>query len=199
MENKVKTFEDFWLLLIEHEIWYDQMKMRFHRKDLKGVANECFIFLLASDQRWDTQDYKDFRRCYQSFLSKAPDLIVKPQLQQTAIEEPKHSAPILTGDERQKKLSEWLESVKNVEQQASLVPKLTYKQIADEGDWLPKKNGVVPSTSIEYFINSEIHNEYIRHNYDIITGEKNLDWKSEPDWVRDNQKEINEWLSNMKS
>ena len=94
------TFEQFWTKLIEHEIWYDQMKMRFNRKDLKGVANNCFIFLIASEQRWLAQDYQDFRKCYQSFLMKSPDQLIKPQLQQVEVKEVTHSEPILTGEEK---------------------------------------------------------------------------------------------------
>lgn len=193
-----KTFEQFWLRLIEHEIWYDQMKMRFHRKDLKGIANDCYIFLLASQQRWENQDYQDFRKCYQAFLSKAPDQIARPQLQQTATEEQTtHNMPIVTGEERDKYIQQWLESVKSVEQKAGLVPKLTYKQMADEGDWLPPKEKPYPSTNIDYLIQSEIHIQYCLNNYDAVTGKPNINWKNEDEWIRDNQKEINEWLNNL--
>lgn len=131
------NFESFWDKLVENEIWFDQMKMRYFRKDLRGVANECFIFLLASEQRWKSQDYQDFRRCFQSFLNKAPDMVVRPQLQQ--VEEKKQEPEIeISEEEKKRRYQEWYDAVTKVENNFK-VPKLTKKQIAEEGDWLPKK------------------------------------------------------------
>ena len=191
------TFEEFWKKLIEHEIWYDQMKMRFFRKDLKGVANDCFIFLLASDQRWQAQDYQDFRKCYQSFLSKSPDKVSAPQLQQTEVVEVKQTEPILTGEERDKKIAEWLESVKAVKM-ANPVPKLSRKQIAEEGDWLPKKGPTHPSTSEGELKKAFFHQLYIKHNFDPRTAEKITGWVDESKWIEDNEVELMElWTEEL--
>src|SRR6187549_984549 len=116
------SFEDFWLKLQENEPWFDMTKMRFCRKDLKSVANDCYIFLLASEQRWAAQDYQDFRKCYQSFLSNAKDKQVAPTLQQEEKKEPEHQEPIVTGEQRDKYIKEWLEMVKQGEIRSS-VPK----------------------------------------------------------------------------
>ncbi len=184
-------FETFWTKLVEHDIWYDQMKMRFCRKDLKGVANECFIFLLASEQRWATQDYQDFRRCFQSFLQKAPDMAVRPQLQQEEVKDTKPQKPPLTGEERMKWIKLWEAEVKK-STMVNGVTKLTHKQIADEGDWLPKKPAPYPKTN-EFAIQQRVfHAAYIEANFDPQSGAKLLTWKEEEIWLKENEFELME-------
>lgn len=185
------TFEQFWDKLVEHEIWYDQMKMRFYRKNLKQVANDCYLFLLASEQRWLTQDYQDFRRCYQSFLSKAPDEIVRPQLQQVDTEPKKQSAPPLTGEERLAWIKKWESEVKK-SQMVNGVTKLTHKQIADEGDWLPKKPAPYPSTNENAIRERVFHTAYIESNYDPVSGNKLLCWKDEETWIHEHEFDLME-------
>lgn len=175
------TFEEFWNKLIEHEIWFDQIKMRFLRKDLKGVANQCFIFLLASEQRWLAQDYQDFRKCYQSFLMKSPDIQVRPQLQQDEKKEEVSSEPIVTGEKRDQYINQWLQSVKEMKV-VSAVPKLSHKEIADEGDWLPKKPAPYPMCNAAEVVKMELHLAYIKQNYDARTGEKLACWMPEGEW-----------------
>ena len=194
------TFEQFYAKLIEHEIWYDQMKMRFFLKDLKGVANDCFIFLLASEQRWNAQDYQDFRKCYQNFLSKSPDMVVKPQLQQVEVKEEKQGEPPLTGEERDKRIAEWLAAVK-AQRLTNPVPKLSRKQIAEEGDWLPKKAANYPKASEGELKRSFIHQLYIKHNYDTTTRtiETLPGWKEEKEWITENEFELHEmWQEELK-
>lgn len=185
------SFEQFWNKLVEHEIWYDQMKMRFYRKNLKQAANDCYLFLLASEQRWIAQDYQDFRRCYQSFLSKAPDEVVRPQLQQTETEPLKKSEPPLTGEARMKWIKEW-EKVVRESKMVNGVTKLTHKQIADEGDWLPKKPAPYPKTNENAIRERVFHAAYIESNYDPQSGHKLLTWKDEETWVQEHEFELME-------
>lgn len=196
---KSNNFEEFYAKLIDHEIWYDQMKMRFYRKDLKDVANQCFIFLLASEQRWAAQDYQDFRKCYQSFLSKAPDKIVKPQLQQDEVKEQTTNEPILEGEARDKAIAKWLEAVKS-QKMINPIPKLSRKQIAEEGDWIPKKQAPHPSSSVGELKKYFIHQLYIKHNYDLRTADKLPQWIEENKWIEDNEFELTEmWQEELKN
>jgi hypothetical protein len=174
-------FEEFWNKLVEHEIWFDQMKMRFNRKDLKTVARDCYLFLLASEQRWISQDYQDFRKCYQSFLMKSPDLVVRPQLQQVEQKKDEPQEPIVTGEKRDEYINQWLQSVKEMKVVSS-VPKLTHKEISDEGDWLPKKPAPYPMCSEAEVIKIDLHIAYIKQNYDARTGEKLACWMPESEW-----------------
>ena len=195
------TFEQFYTELQKNEPWFDQMKLRYFRKDLKDVANQCYIFLLASEQRWSEQDYQDFRKCYQNFLQKAPDKITAPSLQQEEVKVVTHSEPILTGEERDKRIAEWLAAVKS-QRLTNPVPKLSRKQIAEEGDWLPKKQQPHPSSSIGELKRYFIHQMYIRHNYDsTMTTVQKLDgWKEEKEWIEENEFELNElWQEELKT
>lgn len=198
MDKPVKTFEDYWEIVTSNDIWYDRIKIQYARKSIKRIAEEAFIDLLTQPARIKAADPSDFQKHLSKFLMYAKDEITKPQLQQITIEDkPKHSEPILTGEARQKYIKQWLEAVKNVDQKASLVPRLTHKQMADEGDWLPPKDKPWPSTSPEYLIQSEIHDQYGRENYNPITGKPNINWKPEQQWMKDNEKEIKEWLNNL--
>jgi len=191
------TFEQFYTELQKNEPWFDQMKLRYFRKDLKDVANQCYIFLLASEQRWNAQDYQDFRKCYQSFLSNAKDRVTAPSLQQEEVKLVTHSEPILTGEERDKKIAEWLESVKAVKM-ANPVPKLSRKQIAEEGDWLPKKGPTHPSTSEGELKKAFFHQYYIKHNFDPRTADKVTGWVEETRWIEDNEVELMElWTEEL--
>jgi hypothetical protein len=183
------SFEDFWNKLVENDLWFDQTKMRFCRKDLRGVANECFIFLLASEQRWALQDYQDFRRCYQSFLMKSKDIEHRPQLQQVETRPEKKGEPPLTGDARMKWIKEW-EKVVRSGQMNSCAVKLTYKEIADEGDWLPKKPAPYPSTNEFEVKKRYFHQIYVMSNYEAHTGDKLKTWKPEGEWLTDNEFEL---------
>lgn len=180
------SFEDFWNELTSHELWFEQMKMRFYQKDLKGTANDCYIFLLASEARWKAQDYQDFRRCYQQFLTRAKDVPVKPQLQQTAeVKKEEPQEPILTGEHREARIKEWLELVREIPAMTSSIPKLTYKEIADEGDWLPKKPAPYPSAPVALLIEEELKIEYARECTDIYTGRIKPGMPTFEDWLKD--------------
>jgi hypothetical protein len=178
------SFEQFWDKLVEHEVWYDQMKMRFFRKDMKEAAKDTYIFLLASENRWACQDYQDFRKCYHNFLKNAKDKPQGPVLQQEEKkEEVKQSEPILTGEARKAKIKEWLETIKTMPAMTSSVPKLSYQEIADEGDWLPKKPAPYPSTSESEVRKQLLHIEYLKQNYDPRTQEKLPNWIPENEWL----------------
>ncbi len=191
------TFEQFYTELQKNEPWFDQMKLRYFRKDLKDVANQCYIFLLASEQRWKAQDYQDFRKCYQSFLSKSPDKVSAPVLQQEEVKEVKHSEPILTGEERDRRIAEWLAAVK-AQRLTNPIPKLTRKQIIEEGDWLPKKQAPHPSTSEGELKKAFFHQLYIKHNFDPRTADKVTGWVDENKWCEDNEVELMElWTEEL--
>lgn len=180
---EVKTFEQFYEKLTAHEIWFDQIKMRFYRRNLQDVARECYLFLLASGNRWAAQDYEDFRRCYLNFLKNAKDQQQGPQLQQSEPKKEESKEPIVTGEARKKYIDQWLESVSKAESFQSGAFKLTHKQIADEGGWLPKKPAPYPSCSLSEVRARLLHLEYIKLNYDPRTKEPAIDWIEEEDWL----------------
>lgn len=177
------SFEEFYEKLTAHEIWFDQIKMRFYRRNLQDVARECYLFLLASGNRWAAQDYEDFRRCYLNFLKNAKDQQQGPQLQQEQKKEVVNSEPILTGKERQARINEWLDEV-NKSPLMKRTARLSHKQIMEEGDWLPKKDGVnYPSCSESEVKKRLLHLEYLKQNYDPRTQDPMPNWIEEDEWV----------------
>jgi hypothetical protein len=131
------TFELFWDKLVEDDLWWDRIKMQYSDKDHRKIAQDCFIDLLAQPQRWKAQDYSDFRRCFQKWLMNAKPMAVRPQLQQVEEKKPEPEIEI-SEEEKKRRYQEWYNAVTKVENNFK-VPKLTKKQIAEEGDWLPKK------------------------------------------------------------
>lgn len=180
------SFEEFYEKLTAHEIWFDQIKMRFFRKNLVDVAKECYLFLLASGNRWAAQDYEDFRRCYLNFLKNAKDAPIRPQLQQEETKKEESTGePVLTGEARNEWIKKWLSEVQQMPVMKSAIPKLTYKEIADEGDWLPKKPAPYPSAPPEFLIMDEFKMQYGRECCDLYTGRLKPGMPSFEDWLKD--------------
>jgi hypothetical protein len=183
MNMKSVDFEDFWTKLTEDDLWWDQIKVKYGRKDLRGIGNDCYIDLLAQSNRWKAQDYADFRKCYQKWLMYAKDAPVAPQLQQQVKEEPKEEVEIVTGQEREEWIKKWMDKVKEAPI-LKPVQQLSYKEIADEGDWLPKKPAPYPSTSESEVQKRLLHLQYIKENYDPRTQDRLPNWMSEEDWLQ---------------
>lgn len=135
------SFEDWWVKVTDDDLWWDRVKMKFPRKNHKAVGEDCYTRLLTQPERLHKEDVGDWRRAFWNACIWIKDEMVRPQLQQ---EEVKSQGPIdpknmpLTGEARDKKLQEWKQKILN-EPIAKPMPKLTKKEIADEGDWLPKK------------------------------------------------------------
>lgn len=85
--------------------WWDSVLLRYGKKDLKGLAQDCFIWLQTQPIRWQRNDYNDFRSCFQKFLMNAPDRVDVQKLPEA---EPVVIHPqALTGEARAKRLAEW--------------------------------------------------------------------------------------------
>jgi len=119
-----------------------------HKKDIKKVAQEVHLYLLASPERMDTQNYSDFRRLFLTWCQKAPDAPVRISLQQEEVKPAEQSEPALTGDARQRKLSEWMAQVKSAKI-VNAVPPLSHKQILEEGGWKPKPSEIREPSDVE--------------------------------------------------
>lgn len=76
------------------------------------------------------------------------------------------------------------------------VPQLTDADIKKEGqEKLVKK--IHPSTSQAELDRHDIHLLYCRENYDLLTADPLPTWKPESEWIKDNEKEIKEWLNTL--
>lgn len=144
----MKSFSDFWTKLKENSLWFDQVSMKYGRKDIKDVAQRFYIDLLARPEEAKKEDYEAWRRSFQKWLMWEPDAPIAPQLQQVeetrppmSDEERKKMEPVPKSDPRyQEHLNNWLAMLKTTEDNFK-APKLSKKQLAEEGDWIPKKDG----------------------------------------------------------
>lgn len=130
------SFEEFWNKLVENDIWYDIVRMRFHKKDVKKCAGDAFVYLLADGKLIETNDVIAWRKYLTSWLIKAPDAPVTPQLQQ--VEEPRVETdpakqPIPKSDPRYDNyLKLWQAKIDEYAVNHP-IPKLTKDQIKVEG------------------------------------------------------------------
>lgn len=121
--------------------------MRFYKKDIKKCAQDCHVYILADEKLFKQLTECDgaaLRKYFTSWLMKAPDAPVAPQLQQ--VEEPKIETdpakqPIPKDDPRyQEYLQMWLDSLKETTNAFKTQP-ITKREVAEEGGWTPKKEG----------------------------------------------------------
>lgn len=135
------TFEDFWNRLVENDIWYEIVRMRFHKKDVKKCAGDAFVYLLADGKLIETNDVIAWRKYLTSWLIKAPDAPVAPQLQQ--VEEPKvvrpEDKPIPKDDPRYDAYLKLWQSEVDKFAVDHVVPRVSKKEAIEQGDWLPPK------------------------------------------------------------
>lgn len=110
--------------------------MRFFKKDIKKCAQDCYVYILADDKLFKQlieSDGAALRKYFTSWLMKAPDAPVTPQLQQVEPEPVEQGPPPLTGEERLKRLKEWEAMVLATADNFRAVPHVTKEQIKEEG------------------------------------------------------------------
>jgi hypothetical protein len=136
----ITNFEQYWDIVTSNDLWYDNIKIRHARKDIKGVAQEAFIDLLTQPNRLAIADPTDFQKHLGKFLMYAKEEIQKPQLQQEEIKpEPiDPNNPPLTGKARSEWLQKWYESLGGFKAERVLLD----EQIEEIGEVdPPKKRG----------------------------------------------------------
>lgn len=138
------TFEEYWDIVTSNDLWWDNIKVRHARKNIKEIAQEAFIDLLTQPNRLSIADPTDFQKHLSKYLMYAKDEVMRPQLQQ---EEPEpvykvNQLPPLMGEERKKRYGEWLEAIGGFADKK--VPVLLKDQIEETGQTdPPKKRGHV--------------------------------------------------------
>lgn len=86
-------------------------------------------------------------------------------------------------EERTNWLDKWKESLGVMENKFTSGPKLTEKEIQDEGQEKPK-TPAYPSTPESLVKQKLLHDAWIKANHDTYTGEKLPNWKPENEWVQ---------------
>lgn len=138
----MRTFNEFWTALQENQIWYDSLKYRFGRKDIKKCASDAFVYLLAEEKLLASGDKIALRKYVTSWLMKAPDAPVVPYV--PSVEETRGLNTIRPEDEPLKGEARaiWLEKFKaTVLETPPVKPiaKISTREIISEGQWEPAK------------------------------------------------------------
>lgn len=137
--NGPKTFEEYWDIVTSNDLWWDNIKVRHARKNIKEIAREAFIDLCTQPMRLQAADPTDFQKHLSKFLMYAKDEVTRPQLQQVEPEpvDNVNQLPPLMGEERKKRYGEWLEAIGGFADKK--VPVLLKDQIELNGQTDPPK------------------------------------------------------------
>jgi hypothetical protein len=150
----------------------------YSKKNMKLVAQECYTYLLSKPERFKTEDFRDFRSCYQSFLKNSKDDYQAPQLQQKEeVKKDKEWKPA-SPEHKAKCVAEFDEMMRNAPM-LNYYPRMTYKQQVEEGDWIPKKGDPYPITSAREVYIRKRHLAYIELCYDARTAKPLSTWVTE--------------------
>lgn len=180
----MKDFETWFKDVTSDERWLETMQMQHRGKDVKAAALIVYGDAVSDPTMFERVPISERRRHIHYKLAKMPYAKLAPVLQQAEVkQEQKEESVPLTGEERQKAIDDWLQVVKG-SKMVSSAPRLTYKEIADEGDWLPKKPAPYPSCTEAEVRKRELHLQYIKENYDPRTAEKLPTWQEESEWLK---------------
>lgn len=178
----MKDFSEWYKELCSDVRWFEVTCMNHKGKNFKQAAEFVYAQLVADPVLANRSMIENRKHVYNRLIRMDYDRVF-PQLQQPVKEEKKeHEEPPLTGEAREKKLKEWLEVVNNAPV-AYAPPKLTSQQIKEEGDWVAKKVPPYPSTSPEQVAKMILHHEYVKENYNLITGDPLESWMPEDQWI----------------
>lgn len=158
------NFDDWHKELISDYQWYSLLRM-YREETIKKAAEKVFAQLVA-DKVVDLRPMSENRKHVYNIVTKNPgDKEIRKdwynvEQEKKEAEEKKEWVP-LTGEARQEKLKQWMESVSKVEMVSS-VPKLTAKQIIEQGDWRAVKT-IPPRSEVEKHIIVETHIEKVNN------------------------------------
>lgn len=136
--SKIISFEDWWVKLTENDLWWDRIKIKFPRKNLKSVGEDCYTRLLTQPNRLHSGDVADWQKAMWNHCVYAKDEPIKPQLQQEETKEPEAPVVQVSPEEHARRLREWKEKVLS-QPFGFQVPKLTKQEYEEEGQVRPKK------------------------------------------------------------
>jgi hypothetical protein len=128
------TFETFYTSLISYQRWFELLR-NYKDSTIKSCAEKVYAQLVA-DNSVDMRPMTENRKHVYNVVKKLPeDKPKKNWCEIQKIEEKKNEPVIeISEEEIKRRLAEWQESLKDV-QMVSSVPKLSAKQIIEEGDW----------------------------------------------------------------
>lgn len=152
------TLEEFTLAVKADELWLEAMRNPSRGKSLPDAIAKVYGQAI-SDGSLKIKPITEHRKhIFNTLGTQAFSKVTGVQLQQPVKEETKEEQIAFQADyeTHQKRLSEWLKSIAEIPA-VKKVPKLTSKQIQEEGQWEPKRNTNFHRDPLEV----------IRHEYKI--------------------------------
>lgn len=168
------TLEDFHKALISDELWVEAMRNPSRGKDLKAAIEKVYGQAI-SDGSLKTVAIGEHRKHVFNTLGKMPFSKVNTvQLQQEEVKHEKVEVKVYaTDDQRDYWLNKLQEDIKQI--QVKPIAKMSHKEMAEQGDWIPKKKKV--PTDPNYFFEHlsklrECQRKTIRDRYPGMTDEE---------------------------
>ena len=121
------------------------------------------------------------------WLSKSCGAYYKEPIEAVKLPEGVEKYEPVTGEAREKWLQDWLKVLNKVDE--NVKPVLTNasgSKLKANLQELPETKGYRPPTAETVYL-MQLHDAYIRENYDSITGKPKENWMSESEWQRLNQ------------
>lgn len=167
------TFEEFYKELTSDERWFEQASMHYKPETFSDVARQIWVNGLAEGESFKLIPMRAHRQHLFNKLSKLPPDRPKNKwwVKESDKEDVKLEAPPLTGEERERWLNIWNDTIKNTPAFKS-TPKLTSQMIEEEGGVRPKAVQPYPTTSLTEFEKHQRHLEWIKYAYDARTGDR---------------------------
>lgn len=160
----MKSFDSFFTDLTSDQRHYELCQMHYRDETIKAAAWKIYALLLA-DETLQLRPMSQNRQHLYNLLCKNPPDKKKVDWTAKALEkletEKKEEWVPLTGEARQAKLKEWMEAIEKVEM-VSAVPKLTVKEIIEQGDWRAV-TAIAPRSEVEKHIVVESHIEKVNN------------------------------------
>lgn len=156
----MKSFTDFLTELKDDQIWFENASMYWKPETFEKCARQVWMQGVADGI---LKPIQECRKHVWNIIKNLPHDRQKVDWTKKALEkletEKKEAWVPLTGEARQAKLKEWMEAVSKVEM-VSAMPKLTVKQIIEQGDWRAVSN-IAPRSEVEKHIVVESHIEKV--------------------------------------
>lgn len=190
------NFTDWFIHLVEDERFYENASRNHRKETVEETARKVYEVETLKPEEFKVKDISEHRRHVLYKLYKVPtDKVKKPwheiKLQEEE-EKRKKQEPEwipLTGEERQKRLQEFLEVVQSAPPMKRIAP-ISHQEIMMNGEVDKPKPPPYPSTKESEVIAHALHLEYLRQNYDPYTKLKLEGWQPESIWLENLESDI---------
>lgn len=176
------NFNDWCTSLISDERWFELLRA-YKDSTIKSCAEKVYAELVAK-QIVDIRPMTENRVHVYHVIKKLPEdkpkknwCEVKEEIAKKEEPEWKPASP----EHVDKCVAEFDAMMKN-STMINGMPRISYKQRVEEGDWIPKKDATYPATSAMEVYIRERHVEYIKTCYDARTAQKLPTWMEEDEF-----------------